>query len=147
MSGIGKHISTVVISKYCRSKLCKYLVQKVVHPLSHRAKRLRDRTSLSLGGNTGGWAKSSYVKLWRHIGSRRIQVMKKLDESKVKWIILQKRNGETTSSIAKTMNVSTRWVKKLWARYRYTDPDRIIYPAPREGPRMAFQDAGSILQC
>ena len=56
--------------------------------------------------------------------------MKKLDESKVKWIILQKQNGETTSSIAKTMNVSTRWLKKLWARYRYTDPGRIIYPAP-----------------
>ena len=60
--------------------------------------------------------------------------MKKLDESKVKWIILQKRNGETTSSIAETMNVSTRWIKKLWARYRYTDPDRIIYPAPMGRP-------------
>ena len=59
--------------------------------MSNRAKRLRDRTSLSLSGNTGVWAKSRYVKLWRHIGSRRIQVMKKLDESKVKWIILQKR--------------------------------------------------------
>ena len=56
--------------------------------------------------------------------------MKKLDESKVKWIILQKQNGETTSSIAKTMNISTRWVKKLWARYRYADPDKIVYPAP-----------------
>ena len=80
------------------------------------------------------WAKSSYVKLWRHIGSRRIRMMKKLDESKVKWIILQKRKGETTSSIAETMNISTRWVKKLWARYRYTDPGRIIYPAPMGRP-------------
>ena len=60
--------------------------------------------------------------------------MKKLDESKVKWIILQKRKGETTSSIAETMNISTRWVKKLWARYRYTDPGRIIYPAPMGRP-------------
>ena len=61
--------------------------------MSYRAKQLRDRTSLSLSGNTGVWAKSSYVKLWRHIGSRRIWVMKKLDESKVKWIILQKQKG------------------------------------------------------
>ena len=38
--------------------------------------------------------------------------MKKLDKSKVEWIISQKRNGVTTSSIAETMNVSTRWVKK-----------------------------------
>ena len=112
------------------SLLRPYLVQKVVHPLSNRAKRLRDRTSLSLSGNTGVRVKSSYVKLWRHMGSRRIRMMKKLDESKVKWIILQKQNGETTSSIAKTMNISTRWLKKLWARYRYTDPGRIIYPAP-----------------
>ena len=61
-------------------------------------------------------------------------MMKKLDKSKVKWIILQKQNGETTSSIAKTMNISTRWVKKLWARYRYTDPGRIIYPVPMGRP-------------
>ena len=106
----------------------------MVHPLSNRAKRLRDRTSFSLSGNTGVWVKSSYVKLWRHIGSRRIRMMKKLDESKVKWIILQKQNGKTTSSIAKTMNVSTRWVKKLWARYRYTDPGKIVYPSPMERP-------------
>ena len=31
-------------------------------------------------------------------------------------------------------NISTRWVKKLWARYRYTDPGRIIYPAPMGRP-------------
>ena len=60
--------------------------------------------------------------------------MKKLDESKVKWIILQKQNGETTSSIAKTMNVSTRWVKKLWARYRYTNSGKIVYPTPMGRP-------------
>ena len=123
-----------LLSVYRRYAKSIYLVQKVVRPLSNRAKRLRDRTSLSLSENTGVWAKSSYVKLWRYIGSRRIWMMKKLDESKVKWIILQKRNGETTSSIAETMNVSTRWVKKLWARYRYTDPGRIIYSAPMGRP-------------
>ena len=56
--------------------------------------------------------------------------MKKLDESKVEWIISQKQKGVTTSSIAETMNVSARWVKKLWARYKYADAGRIVYPAP-----------------
>ena len=32
------------------------------------------------------------------------------------------------------MNVSTRWVKKLWARYRYTE-GAIAYPAPMGRPR------------
>ena len=56
-----------------------------------------------------------YAKLWRHMGSRRVRVMKKLDESKVEWIISQKQKGIATSSIVETMNVSARWVKKLWA--------------------------------
>ena len=61
--------------------------------------------------------------------------MKKLDESKVEWIISQKQKGETTSSIAETMNVSTRWVKKLWARYRYADAGKIVYPVPTGRPK------------
>ena len=32
------------------------------------------------------------------------------------------------------MNISARWVKKLWARYRYTDPGKIVYPAPMGRP-------------
>ena len=55
--------------------------------------------------------------------------MKKLDESKVRQIITQKRKGATTNRVAQTMDVSTRWVKKLWARYKHTDADKIPYPA------------------
>ena len=55
--------------------------------------------------------------------------MKKLDESKVRWIITQKRKGATTNHVAQTMDVSTRWVKKLWARYKHTDAGKILYPA------------------
>ena len=55
--------------------------------------------------------------------------MKKLDESKVRWIIAQKRKGATTNRVAQTMDVSTRWIKKLWARYKHTDADKILYPA------------------
>ena len=73
--------------------------------------------------------------MWRHMESRRILVMKKLDESKIKWIILQKQKGETTSSTTKTMNISTRWVKKLWARYRYagSGQDHLSYPHVKAG--------------
>ena len=56
--------------------------------------------------------------------------MKKLDKSKVEWIISQKRKGVATSSIAETMNVSARRVKKLWARYKHVNAGKIIYPDP-----------------
>ena len=45
--------------------------------------------------------------------------MKKLDESKVNWIVRKKREGSMTNAqIAESMNVSAIWVKKLWSRYR-----------------------------
>ena len=45
--------------------------------------------------------------------------MKKLDESKVNRIVRKKRKGGMTDAqIAKSMNVSVIWVKKLWFRYR-----------------------------
>ena len=43
---------------------------------------------------------------WRHIGRHRIRVMKKLDESKVNWIIKKKREGSMTAiQIVESMNV------------------------------------------
>ena len=57
--------------------------------------------------------------------------MKKLDEFKIKWIILQKQNGET-ARIAEIMNTSIHLIKKLWVRYRYTDLGKIVYPTPIE---------------
>ena len=61
--------------------------------------------------------------------------MKKLDESKVEWIISQKRKEVTTSSIAETLNVSTRQIKNLWIMYKNTDAGRIIYPVPMGQPK------------
>ena len=55
--------------------------------------------------------------------------MKKLDKSKVRWIIAQKRKGATANHVAQTMDVSTRWVKKLWVRYKHADAGKILYPA------------------
>ena len=55
----------------------------------------------------------------RRMGKRRIGTTRKLDESKVKWIIEKKREGNMTNAqIAESMNVSVIWVKKLWSRYR-----------------------------
>jgi len=44
--------------------------------------------------------------------------MRKLDESKAKWVIAQKHKGTKTRVIAESVKVSERWIKKLWARYK-----------------------------
>ena len=61
--------------------------------------------------------------------------MKKLDESKARWIIAQKRKGMTNARIAETMCISVRWVKKISARYSNIDADKIVYPMPMGRPR------------
>ena len=61
--------------------------------------------------------------------------MKKLDKSRVEWIIAQERNGVAMFSIAETMNVSARWVKKLWTRYMYANAGKIVYPVPMGRPK------------
>ena len=38
--------------------------------------------------------------------------------------------GATNAYMAKTMNVSVRWVKMLCAKYRNVEIDRIAYPVP-----------------
>ena len=43
--------------------------------------------------------------------------MKKLDESKVRWIIRKNRKGTPNSTIAKNAGISVRWVQKLCRRY------------------------------
>ena len=48
-------------------------------------------------------------------------IMGRLDESKTRWIIREKRKGDLTNrQIAESMKISIIWVKKLWVRYRYT---------------------------
>ena len=111
------------------------IVHKVVHPPSEGEKRLGERISVSLSGNSCVWARSKYSRRWRHIGSRRIRAVKKLDESKARWIIAQKRKGMTNARIAETMRISVRWVKKISARYSNIDADKIVHPMPMGRPR------------
>ena len=76
----------------------------------------------------GGSARRSRAR-FKQVGGRRVRLMRKLDEDKVRWIIREKIKGEMTGrKIAERMEISEIWVKKLWARYRHTKPAKIQYP-------------------
>ena len=44
----------------------------------------------------------------------------KLDDDKIKYIIREKKKGIPNSTIAESMNVSTRHVRHLWTKYKNT---------------------------
>ena len=107
-------------------------------------------------GNDGVWVRRRQrSKTWRHIGTRRVMIVRKLDVAKVEWIVAQKRKGVKNAEIAAAAKVSTRWVRKLWARYRDADKASrppatcvlsktsvqgragIVYPLPMGRPRAA----------
>ncbi len=73
------------------------IILKLVHPIISRLK-------------------SQYV--WNRGKNHRI--MQKLDPIKVSWIIRQKENGMKNADVASSMKISTRWVQKLYSRYRST---------------------------
>ena len=102
--------------------------------MASRVKSIKNTVSLSLTGNSGVWARGlKRSTVWRYIGSRRVRIMKKLDQSKVEWILREKRKNTHDKEIAAKMNVSVRWVQKLWKRYK--DEDSIVYPAPMSRPK------------
>ena len=72
---------------------------------------------------------------WRHIGGRRVRVMKKLDQSKVEYIVAEKRKGTKNHTIADAMGITVRYVQMLWARFKGTPKDKIVFPAPMGRPR------------
>lgn len=61
--------------------------------------------------------------------------MKKLDQSKVEYILAEKRKGTKNAVIAENMGISVRYVQKLWARFKNTPKDKIVFPAPMGRPR------------
>ena len=73
------------------------IILKLVHPLTER---IRSR-----------W-------VWNR--GKRYHVMAKLDPVKIAWIIRQKENGVHNQEIACTMEVSTRWIQKIYSRYNST---------------------------
>ena len=89
-----------------------------------------------LGGRKGtGPRRPRRSPRWRHIGGRRVRVMKKLDQSKVEYIVAEKRKGTKNSIIAESMDITVRYVQMLWARFRDTPRGRIVFPAPMGRPR------------
>ncbi len=102
--------------------------------VASRVRSLGSAVSLSLTGREGvGVRRWKRSKLWRHIGKRRVRVMKKLDQSKVERIIREKRKGGNNKVIAEEAGVSVRWVQKLWKRYK--NKEEIKFPAPMGRPR------------
>ena len=71
---------------------------------------------------------------WRHIGDRRVRVMKKLDQSKVEYIVAEKRKGTKNHAISESMGITVRYVQKLWARFKNTPKGKIVFPAPMGRP-------------
>ena len=54
--------------------------------------------------------------------------MRKLDESKVEWILQEKRKCTANRVIAQAIDVSVRWVQKLYSRYK--DKTEMSHPYP-----------------
>ena len=58
-------------------------------------------------------------KRWRHIRHRHIRVMRKLDQSKIDWIIRQKARGPNLD-IACAIDISVRYVERIHTAYVLT---------------------------
>ena len=89
---------------------------------------------------------------WRHIGTRRVRVMKKLGQSKVEYMAAEKRKGTKNQIIAEAMNVTVRYVQKLWARFKHAPEGQIVFPArmgrpPRGPPTKAERSAVLNMRC
>ena len=72
---------------------------------------------------------------WRRIGSTKVRMMVKLDESKVKWIVRKRRENVPVKEVAWAMRISHGWVKTLARRYRGVPIKDIVYPLPMGRPR------------
>lgn len=63
-----------------------------------------------------------------------MRMMSKLEESKVQWIVRQRRNGVPAAQVAEAMKVTTRWVGSLVARYKGCEIGDIVLPRPMGRP-------------
>ena len=68
---------------------------------------------------------------WRQAGARH----EKLDQSKVEYIVAEKRKSTKNHAIAESMGITVRYVQKLWTRFKNTPKDKIMFPAPMGRPR------------
>ena len=101
--------------------------------MSEYVKSVKERAiSLDVSGNKGVWVWSK--RLDKYINLTHPNNMK-LDETKVRWIVREKSKGELSNAqIAQSMEVSIRWIQKLWARHKTHITGTISHPAPMGRP-------------
>ena len=112
---------------------------RAIRDAMSRLKSMGNGISMTWTGNKGvGVRRRRHSPKWRHIGKRRVRIMKKLDESKVRWIIRESRRGTSTGTIAKNAGISARWVQKLCRRYAGIPIAAISYPGNLGRPRKSL---------
>ena len=67
----------------------------------------------------------------RHIGRRHLPVMRKLDESKIRWIINQKKKDAASRDIARAMDITVRHVQRIYAEYLLTGATPVLHGSGR----------------
>ena len=65
---------------------------------------------------------------------------------------MAKRKGTKNQIIAEAINVTVRYIQKLWARFKHTLEEKIVFPArmgrpPREPPTKAERSAVLAARC
>ena len=95
-----------------------------------------DKVNMSQNGNNGVGVRRRHRKVrWRNIGKTRVRAMPKLDESKVKWMVREKRKGTPNRVISETLTISVRWIQKITKRYEGVKLDQIVYPMKLGRPK------------
>ena len=103
----------------------------MIDALAGMASRIR-----SLGSKVGMiWTGNVGVGVRRRhqIGKSGERPMRRIDESKARWIVREKRKGRPNREIAGAMKVSVRRVRQVWRRFK--DADAISYPEGRGRPK------------
>ena len=103
----------------------------VPHGTVSETKSPDSKVNMTRTGNTGvGVRQRSGCS---QIGKKRERSMRKVDESKARWIVREKRKGTSNRRIAEAMKISVRRVQQVWRRFK--DADAISYPEGRGRPR------------
>ena len=72
--------------------------------------------------------------------------MRKLDESKINWIINQKKKGTANRYIAGSMGISVRHVQRIHARYLLTGTAPILHDAGRPKRTVTPDEVRAVLR-
>ena len=93
-------------------------------------------------GNTGMWVWKKHQH--KYVNPDKPNAMKL--NSKKYGEQYAKNKRENVHPDSPPMDISLRWVQKLWARHRHENTKNISHPKIWEGQKMACMDAGNILR-